>query len=650
MAAVADLAQARSSAHRALPPAEDPGAVSLLLFYAYREPAWTDAEHRKALAEVLAIGARHSITGRGRCAPEGLNCTLTGRGGDVRQFCAALRNWDGDLFGPADFKVTDGLEESQRFKALTIRKTEELVGYGLANDRAPQLATNSARHLEADAYHKALETPGAVVIDVRNQYETEIGRIVPPPGGAELLDPKIRNSHEFPRWLNLPETKKKLAGRSVLMYCTGGIRCERASALLHDMNAAPTCESREDCANKAAAAALLDSADPPKEILMVRGGIERYLRTFPEGGYWRGANYLFDKRFEQRPEKQADRRPLGSCAACLAPCDEYRGKFACSAKDCRVPVVVCAACRDPVFADAAKRPALAAKLRCRLCRENHAGARATPLPDCVLKGGADDVARRAAAKRQRDDRATAKAARPPARFVFVGNLPFTAERSEVLDALSLDRATPLTWLLDRTTRLFYGSAVITCADVAAASKVVDAAGRRPRRVRGRKLRVNFGGAGGDGCDGPRPPCARPRPLLFSTHRRPRGRSFGPGLSRPGNDRTARRAGVKYSPSVVLPRMKTSAAHDRTCPAAPAADRPPRRGPRARAPQASPSSRRRRPSARRRGTPREAHNGVVVTVGRGVGCCYFGRGFARSRTTMAAARADAKVPRKDDVVQ
>ncbi|KAH8094057.1 hypothetical protein JL720_4046 [Aureococcus anophagefferens] len=329
MAAVADLAQARSSAHRALPPAEDPGAVSLLLFYAYREPAWTDAEHKKALAEVLAIGARHKITGRGRCAPEGLNCTLTGRGGDVRKFCASLRAWDGALFGPADFKVTDGLEENQRFKALTIRKTEELVGYGLANDRAPKLATNSARHLEADAYHKALETPGAVVIDVRNQYETEIGRIVPPPGGAELLDPKIRNSHEFPRWLNLPETKKKLAGRSVLMYCTGGIRCERASALLHDMNAAPTCESQEDCANKAAAAALLEGADPPKEILMVRGGIERYLRTFPEGGYWRGANYLFDKRFEQRPERQADRRPLGSCAACLAPCDEYRGKFAC---------------------------------------------------------------------------------------------------------------------------------------------------------------------------------------------------------------------------------------------------------------------------------------------------------------------------------
>ncbi|KAH8050340.1 hypothetical protein JL721_11424 [Aureococcus anophagefferens] len=230
------------------------------------------------------------------------------------------------------------------------------------------------------------------------------------------------------------------------------------------MNAAPTCESQEDCANKAAAAALLEGADPPKEILMVRGGIERYLRTFPEGGYWRGANYLFDKRFEQRPEKQADRRPLGSCAACPRGDEVRASKFACAAKDCRVPVVVCAACRDPVFADAAARR----RSSCRSAGEPR--WRATPLPDCVLKGGADDVARKAAAKRQRDDRATAKAARPPARFVFVGNLPFTAERSEVLDALSLDRATPLTWLLDRTTRLFYGSAVITCADVAAASR------------------------------------------------------------------------------------------------------------------------------------------------------------------------------------
>ena len=60
-----------------------------------------------------------------------------------------------------------------------------------------------------------------VVIDVRNYYETVIGRIQPPEGGAEFLDPMMRNSREFPKWLNAPETKEKLKGKKVMMYCTG---------------------------------------------------------------------------------------------------------------------------------------------------------------------------------------------------------------------------------------------------------------------------------------------------------------------------------------------------------------------------------------------------------------------------------------------
>jgi len=52
----------------------------------------------------------------------------------------------------------------------------------------------------------------------------------PPAGGATFLDPMMRNSREFPKWLNAPETKEKLKGKKVMMYCTGGIRCERATA------------------------------------------------------------------------------------------------------------------------------------------------------------------------------------------------------------------------------------------------------------------------------------------------------------------------------------------------------------------------------------------------------------------------------------
>ena len=77
-----------------------------------------------------------------------------------------------------------------------------------------------------------MANPNAVIIDVRNAYESAIGHFQPPPGGATFIDPRMRNSIEFPKWLNAPETQAQLQGKQVLMYCTGGIRCERASALL----------------------------------------------------------------------------------------------------------------------------------------------------------------------------------------------------------------------------------------------------------------------------------------------------------------------------------------------------------------------------------------------------------------------------------
>merc|ERR550537_1926693 len=129
--------------------------------------------------------------------------------------------------------------------------------------------------------------PNTVIVDIRNAYENAIGHFVSPEGGAELVDPKMRLSYEFPKWLNSPETQEKLSGKTVMMYCTGGIRCERASALMSQMQEA----SKEF---------------KPKELVMVRGGIERYLKTFPEGGYWKGQNYLFDRRREQVPELKSE--------------------------------------------------------------------------------------------------------------------------------------------------------------------------------------------------------------------------------------------------------------------------------------------------------------------------------------------------------
>ncbi len=114
------------------PQHEHDGTGSILLFYQYVEdPVWTKAEHKTALKKVIELGNKFRITGRGRVAQEGLNCTLTGKPNDIRSFCYALREWN-DIFNETDFKITDGVAMDKLFKSLSIRKANELVAYGLA--------------------------------------------------------------------------------------------------------------------------------------------------------------------------------------------------------------------------------------------------------------------------------------------------------------------------------------------------------------------------------------------------------------------------------------------------------------------------------------------------------------------------------------
>ena len=102
----------------------------------------------------------------------------------------------------------------------------DLVNYGLAGPRAPEIGKHGGTHLEPEEYHRKMCEKDTVIIDVRNHYEANIGRFDPPEGGAKMIDPMMRKSTEFPVWLDKEETKEMLRGKQVLMYCTGGVRCE----------------------------------------------------------------------------------------------------------------------------------------------------------------------------------------------------------------------------------------------------------------------------------------------------------------------------------------------------------------------------------------------------------------------------------------
>jgi predicted sulfurtransferase len=238
----------------------------------------------------------------------------------LRHFTRDLQNFDSESFNNTDFKYIDGLSADRHFKEMKLLPVKELVFYGIREEdcaattatatttaAAAATAGNDKKnevqggvHLDAKEYHEMLKRNDAVVIDVRNHYEAAIGRFDGQMerttkkeesgeregnggdddgnsgnsgkeegggggGGATYIDPKMRKSTDFTSWLAEDETKQKLEGKTVMMFCTGGIRCERASAYLNSQ-----------IGNKV------------NGVYQLKGGIERYLKEFPEGGFWRG--------------------------------------------------------------------------------------------------------------------------------------------------------------------------------------------------------------------------------------------------------------------------------------------------------------------------------------------------------------------------
>jgi predicted sulfurtransferase len=173
--------------------------ITLLLFYAYVEPSWNPKQYKQALEFSQKTAEEHQITGRLRVATEGFNGTMTGESNNVRRFCLAIKHYNPAIFGRVDFKLTDNLPPGQAFPQLKVFPVQEIVNYGLG-DKQPSLSKGGI-HLNAEEYHEKMKEENTVIVDVRNTYEACIGKFQPPPGGAKYIDPKMRVSTEFPKWV-----------------------------------------------------------------------------------------------------------------------------------------------------------------------------------------------------------------------------------------------------------------------------------------------------------------------------------------------------------------------------------------------------------------------------------------------------------------
>ena len=246
--------------------------ASLVLFYQYVNPLWTPSKVSAFSQYIINIMKSHrtNLGGRMRISTEGVNCTVSSASTNnnssdpafeaaqtLRHFIQDIKNFDPESFEDTDFKWIDDLSADRHFKEMKILPVKELVYYGIRNGDDTITAANNTStqqkhqavipkdvmggiHLNPKEYHEMLKKADAVVIDVRNHYEAAIGRFdgqmmlsptkdknngndedVVNSSGAAYIDPKMRKSTDFTSWLEDSETKEKLEGKTVMMFCTG---------------------------------------------------------------------------------------------------------------------------------------------------------------------------------------------------------------------------------------------------------------------------------------------------------------------------------------------------------------------------------------------------------------------------------------------
>ena len=267
----------------------------ILLFYKY-----VDLEYQKQVQKWLQkLCADLRLTGRIIVAHEGINATVGGSEKNTEIFKKALEK--DQRFTNIDFKESEGGE--QCFPRMRIIVKNEIVYLGL--DPKTVTAKNGGKHLTPEETHNliAQKPDDLVILDARNDYEWRIGAFE----GA--IKPDIEHFRQFPKFVddNLEQFKDK----QVLMYCTGGIRCERASTYLKEKGVA-------------------------KNVYQILGGIHRYAEQFPDG-FFRGKNYVFDDRVAVRVNDDI----LSTCTLCPTPCDDYTN---CLNATCNEHFIACPAC------------------------------------------------------------------------------------------------------------------------------------------------------------------------------------------------------------------------------------------------------------------------------------------------------------------
>lgn len=197
-------------------------------------------------------------------------------------------------------------QDNYSFLKLKVKVRKKIVADGLEDESFD--VTNRGKHLNAEEFNKILDDENTVLVDMRNHYESEIGHFK----GA--ITPDVDTFRD-----SLPiiedQLKEYKKGKKLVMYCTGGIRCEKASAYYKHKGF--------------------------EDVYQLEGGIINYARQVSEKGLenkFIGKNFVFDERLAETISNDV----ISNCHQCGKPCDNHTN---CSNEACHLLFIQCDSCK-----------------------------------------------------------------------------------------------------------------------------------------------------------------------------------------------------------------------------------------------------------------------------------------------------------------
>ena len=209
-------------------------------------------------APLLACCEAHQVKGLILLAAEGINSTIAGPEAGVHAVLATLRQ-DPRL---ADLQHKEAWSTKSPFYRMKVRLKKEIVTMGVPGISPTVMA---GTYVKPQDWNALISDPDVVVVDTRNDYEVGIGSF------AGAMDPNIKSFSELPEWVQRTAVLNPATGKKpkVAMFCTGGIRCEKAAILMQD--------------------------EGIENVYQLEGGILKYFEE-TDGAHYQGNCFVFDER------------------------------------------------------------------------------------------------------------------------------------------------------------------------------------------------------------------------------------------------------------------------------------------------------------------------------------------------------------------